>query len=223
LNPEQVGTLFQLLREVHPVDGDQNAHVRKNGLMNALNRQGTLPPEALDLYRGIYRDPAQDDVIRDYAIQHVYEAYDKLADAGQRSAAAQLLHEAAQATNSSTAGTAILALARLVERDARVSRQEVAVVAFGLARDPNSNPSARISALQVVGRLDAAAAVPLLVQTVKNEPSVTLQLSAIGALGQCGGRAELALLRSIADGDKERLKPAALKAIQRIQERAGSI
>lgn len=223
LNPTQVGTVFQLLREVHPLDGDQNGQVRKNGLMNALNRQSTLPPDALALYAGIYRDPAQDEVIRDYAIQHVYEAYDKLADAGQRAAAVELLREAARVSESSTAGTAILALARLAEQDAGISRTDVAVIAFDLARNPAANPSARISALQIVGRLDAPAAVPLLVQTVRDESAVTVRLSAIGALGQCGGRGEVAVLRSIAEGDNERLKPAALKAIQRIQERTKSI
>lgn len=222
LDFSQVQTAFKLLREVDPRDDSPLGHVRKNELMNALNRQSTLPGVIVDLYATIYRDPAQNEVIRDYAIQHVYEAYPKLTAAKLKGDAISLLREAADESASSTAGTAILALARLAQSNASLAKDEIVTTAFDLASNPSANPSARISALQVIGQLDAQAAVPLLVQTVQNGESVPMQLSAIGALGLVGGRTEIELLNGIAGGGNTRLKPAALTALERIRERTGT-
>ena len=223
LNEVQLKTLHALLRAVSPEDAGQNGHVRKNALMNALNRQAKLPPDTLDLYATLYRDAAQNEVIRDYAIQHVYEAYDKLGDASQKAEAVRLLQEAAAQPGSSIAGTAILALARLAASDTNVPKADVAATAMDLARNPAANASARISALQVIGKLDEAQAVPVLVETVRAEQSIPVQLSAIGALGLVGGKDEMAMLRAVAGGDNARLKPAALAALKRIQERTGEL
>jgi hypothetical protein len=223
LNPSHIGTLAKLLREIHPLDDGQAGHVRKNELMNALNRQVPLPPETVNVYAAIYRDPMQNEVIRDYAIQHVYEAYARLGDAQSKGAALTLLQEAASQSDSSIAGTAILALARLAQTDATVPNAEIAATAFALARNPAANTSARISALQVIGQFDAAQAVPVLVAAVNQGGSIPLQLSALGALGQVGGKEQVPLLRAIAQGDNARLKPAASGALRRMEQRLGAL
>jgi hypothetical protein len=48
-----------------------------------------------------------------------------------------------------------------------------------------------------------------------------LRLSAVGALGQVGSVADVALLEKIIVSTQERLKPAARLALRRIQQRAG--
>lgn len=223
LTREQVETAFAVLQEIAPTDAEQGGHVAKNAVMNALNRQAGQATNALRLYAVIYRDPAQDVVIRDYALQHVYELYAQLEAGPLRQEAVELLHAAAAQSDSSIAGTAILALARLAATDPTVPQSAVSAAAFALAENRAANASARISALQVIGQFDAPQAVPLLVQTVKDESSIPLQLSAIGALGQVGGKNEVSLLRTIAEGENARLKPAAAGALRKIEQRLGTL
>ena len=228
LKHEELNALYAFLQERHLEDDGQSGHAYKNELMEALISQ-TVPATDLCEFLGkLYHDQDQNVVIRDYALQHVAALYERLQEPlpwpiaelqTQRKTLQGLLWEATTETDSSIAGTALLALNRLSESDNSLDRQRIGQTALTLAQDTNAGELARVTALQVCARQEVKEALPLLVQTIEKEADTSLRISAIGALGLLGGQAEIEFLQQIGEGDDSRLKPAVTLALRRVQQR----
>jgi len=233
LTAAELAPVMEFLRERHAEDETQVGHVLKNDLMDALVAQQTPQASLAELFTGIYQNPDQNTVIRDYAIQHLSTLSERLGEspagwgtdqvAAQRRQIRDALWEAAADSQSSIAGTALIGLTRLSESDADVDRGRLGQSALKLAGSEATQSAARITALQVCARLQVTQALPLLAQVAENGTDVPLRLSAIGALGLMGGRVEAGLLRRISEAGDERLAPVAAVALRRIQEREGRL
>lgn len=231
LVPRAREALMEYLRVPQAEDEGQIGHVLKNDLMGALVYQQTPPAALPDLFEQIWRDKSQNEVIRDYAVQHLSVLYERLEEpagwsleqlSAGREAILRVLWEAARSSESSIAGTALLGLTRLSTSGAAINRKELAGLAARLAGDAQTQEAARISAIQVCCRLQATEALPLLVEAASWKSSSSVRLSAIGGLGLMGVREQVPLLEEVVREGDPRLQPAATLALNRIRERMGS-
>jgi hypothetical protein len=211
---------FLLLKD--RADADQLGQVFKNKLMDLLCALNPPPADLEKLLVRVYRDRDQDPVIRDYAVQHLAAYYEQMEVAGLDDVQAQqmiqdALWEALAETDSSIAGTALLALERLSRERAQFDRKKVAASALKLAADGGAGELTRISAFQMCGQMAVSDAGGVLLDAVQNAQTMPLRISAIGALGTLGDVRALPLLTGILNGEEERLKPPAQRALMEIQ------
>ena len=134
----------------------------------------------------------------------------------------QALWQAAEETDSSIAGTALLALNDLAQNNAEFEKDKIARTALKLAGNEQCGELARITAVQICGQTDATQAAPLILQLAQNAGSIPLRITAIAALGDLGDRSAEGFLQQIAAGNEDRLKPAAESALKRLNKRLGT-
>jgi hypothetical protein len=199
----------------------EEIHVLKNDVMKLLGRQPAPDPDLAATLVAIFRDRAQDPVIRDYAIQHLGAGYAAVPDA-TRQDVRDALWEAAAETESHIGGTALIALesARAADRSvetADLSRRLVTTLA-----DPRASPAARIAALGVSAMVPAPTALPSIRSLLSQPQEEPLLLAALHALGKLGDGAEdRALLARYASGGSGRLQRGAQKALGWFESRQG--
>lgn len=198
----------------------QNENWLRNDLMDKLAEAPVLPVGLANMLVTIYRDPAQDIVMRDYAVQHMAPVYAR-ASAEEKATLQQTLWAAVAETDSSIAGTALLALRELAQDHREIEANKLGEVALKLAGDDRCGELSRITALQVCGRLGLNQAAPLLLQLAQKAESVPLQLAAIAALGDVGNEAARTYLRQLAVQPEPRLRPALETALKKLNGRLG--
>jgi len=208
-----------------PTYTDADSRVGENWLRNVmldeLVEQPSLPADLAAELVSIYQNQEQDVVMRDYAIQHMDPAYDQ-ASAEEKAALSRALWQATGETDSSIAGTALLALNNLAQNDTEFDRNRIAQTALKLAGDEKCGGLARITAVQLCGQMGVTQAAPLALQLAQNAGSIPLRISAIAALGDLGGRDTETFLQEIAAGSEDRLKPAAETALKKLGKRLGT-
>jgi hypothetical protein len=226
LLPEHRKLLTDFLAATHEEDSGQSGQVLKNDLMDTLVGQNTPGRGLADLFIGIYQDKAQNIVIRDYALQHLALLNERLDGPmiwesklvqTQQKLIQETLWQCAEARDSSIAGTALLALARLSETHDEVDRNRLAEAATAMT-DGKTDEAARVTAFQVCARLKTANARPLAVNAAQTDSSSIVRTSAIGALGLIGNEDDVAILDQIA-GKDARFRTVAMLAMKKIQER----
>lgn len=214
LLPGQLDALMGMLSEPSNQPG---IHVLKNDLLNALRSQ-TLPPEALtQCLIEMFQDPRHDEVVRDYALQHLGAWY---LQTDQRSDVQETLWQATQPGQGHLAGTALLALHRLANRGAAVDPARLSATAFRLAQS-NTSIHAKITALRICGERRIPGTAQLARQVLAETSEVSLQLSAIATLGEVGQFSDSELLERFRA--HPRLMRATEKALQKLQESFGEI
>jgi len=224
LSDEDVAALKDFLLTPESLDREPWGHVLKNDVMNVLCDQDPPMPGLDDVLAKVYRDHKQDDVIRDYAVQHLATYYEQMT--GQRNASRTLqatrkvLWEAINEPAGSIAGTALLALNRLSQEYSKdFDREKIASEALKLAGNPIAGEASQITAYQICARLGVREALPIVLRAAADGESVPLQLSAIAALGQLGGKDQVPYLNGILTGTEVRLKPAAEYALAQITKK----
>jgi len=201
-------------------DKDQLGQSIKNRLMDVLCAQ-TPPPEGLlDVLAKIYRDNLQDDVVRDYAIQHVTAYYEQVATrgnaVGEKEDVESLLWEAVNETSDSIGGTALLALKRLSQEYPNFNQGKIAEAALQMAGNSTASDLTHITAYQVCAQLGVKDALPEVFTAAQNAGTIPEKMSAIAALGLLGGPAQIPFLNNVLAGNENRLKPSAQRALQLI-------
>ena len=214
LSAQDIDNLYHFLR-----DKKNTCFALKNELMTALRDQKKAPPGLTALFLELYRDPEQNPVIRDYALQHLCLWYEQVAD-GEKSQIEQALWDALNEKQTSIAGTALVALAHLSEKNPQLDSGKVKDAALQLANDPACGELARITALQVCGNLGAKEILPVALDLAKNSQDTPLRISAIAALGEVGGREVQPLLKKLSKNSNTLLQLAAQAALQKIRNRA---
>ena len=197
--------------------------------MDVLCAMNPPPPGLLDLLTQMYHDPGQNVVLRDYAVQHVAAFYQQLeiaTDVASQdksaglAAARKILWDALAETDSSIAGTALLGLTRLSrESPEAFDPRQIGGLAEQMAGPATSNELTRITAIQVCAQLKVQDALPVIQAAVQNGQTMTVRISAIGALGGLGGAEQIPFLNSMLAGMEDRLKPAAQHALEQITTR----
>jgi hypothetical protein len=205
----------------------------KNDIINVLTGLPQYRGEVTAALLGIYRDPAQGDLMRDYAIQHLSEWRQRALAGGHQADVAAIeaatwdgLREKAETIS----GTALLALTRWAAdesmpaeaRDQFAARHGARLrsEAARIATDPASTLSNRITAVSIQGRLGDTSASPNLLRLAGDQSSpVMLRTAAIGALGSLGQPLDdsaFELLANLAAGADHRLAVAASAALNRL-------
>jgi hypothetical protein len=125
-----------------------------------LLEQKTLPADYGTEMIGLYRNRANDELLRNFAVQHldlyasakaVRGGYDGASDEALKIRSA--LDAASRETDSSIGGTALLGLERLSRLDAQVDRAAIATRAAACAANASSELQTRIAAVQVCGEM----------------------------------------------------------------------
>jgi hypothetical protein len=197
LSEREIDLIYQYLQipSANPEDRAAENWLR-NEIMDKLVRQKTLPGGLSDLLVGIYQDHHQDAVMRDYAVQHMAAVYGRL-DPAEKVSVQQALSQAAGETDSSIAGTALLAMLRMTKPTAgslpstsqaprTMDRKHLADTALKLAADNNCGALSRITAVQVCGMLKVDGAFPVIEELAQGSPSMPLRVAATAALGDLG-------------------------------------
>lgn len=230
LSSEEASALRQFLREHGLRAGftPASGYALKDAVMIHLENQQPPPADWPEFLVEMYQDRAQDVVMRDYALQHLRTWYwkrrstllpgeDAARVESQKSQARQVFWEALQETESSIAGTALLALQELSATERDVEAGAVKAAALRLAGEPGNGPLCRIAALQVCGEMGAAEALPLVREAAKDSSHIPLQISAIHVLSQLGGSHELELLKELKNQGQPRLNVPLNAAITRLE------
>lgn len=192
----------------------------RNDMMDKLVEGRELPAGLAGVLVSIYQDPAQDIVMRDYAIQHMNPAYER-ASSDEKAILQQTLWQAVEQTESSIAGTALLALRDLAQDHSEFDPNKLGEVALKLAGDDRTGELSRITALQICGRMGINQAAPLMLQLAQKTGSVPLKIAAIAALGDVGNDEARHYLRQLAVKSEPRLLPALETALKKMNGRLG--
>jgi len=192
----------------------------RNVLMDKLAESPALPAGLVGMLVAIYQDPAQDIVMRDYAVQHLTPVYAQ-ASAEEKVAVQQTLWAAVAETDSSIAGTALLALRDLGEAHPEFEPTKLGAAALKLAEDDRSGELSRITAVQLCGRMGIHQVAPILRQLAQTSDNIPLQIAAIAALGDVGDAAERDYLRQLANQPEPRLRLALETALKKLNRRLG--
>ncbi len=198
----------------------ENENWLRNEMMDKLAEAPTLPAGLAGVLVAIYQDPAQDIVMRDYAVQHMMPVYAQ-ASAEEKAALQQALWSAVAETDSSIAGTALLALRDLAQDHREIESNKLGEAALKLAGDDRCGELSRITALQVCGRMGINQAAPIMLQLAQGDGSVPLQIAAIAALGDVGKEEARNYLRQLAGQPEPRLRPALETALKKLNRRLG--
>jgi len=229
LKPQELAALYDLLRT--PATGDQKLcggeHLLRNDLLNVLRQQAAPPAGLARLLIELSRDPAQDRVMRAYAVQHLqlcYSPWDgqnvpRTVSEPERAEMRQAFWDALRDPDATLAGTALLSLHRLSEGHAEFDSEQIAATALKFSQDDACGPLARSTALQICAERKLDQALPVVLELAPGADNIPLQISAIAALGILGGPGEMSLLEQLAAGENERLQGPARAALKRIQQR----
>ena len=230
ISPADRDALYAYLRQPQPVDRNKDNEQLKNDVLNSLCQMKPMPAGLGQLLTDIYSDPAQNAVMRDYAVQYLPDFYTQLAQDTTMDPAAKekelaqaraALWSVAGEKATSYAGTALMGLMRLSSKTPAVNPTEVGAAALQLAQDTGVNEATQISAFQVCGQLGVKDAGVALLQAAQSGSTMPLRISAVGALGVLGNRGAVPLLTQLAAGNEKRLTLPATRALARINALAG--
>ena len=193
LSENQIADLYKFLKiplhEFAGIDAPKVASL-KNQVMDKLLEQRTLPADYAAEMSALYRDRSNDELLRNFAVQHLdlyagaldvrggYDAASPVA-AQMRATLATASHE----TSSSIGGTALLCLERLSQLDPNIDRAAVASQAAQYAANASTHIQSRIAAVQLCGKMRVLSSAATLRAIVNDSASNTaLRLAAQNAL-----------------------------------------
>jgi hypothetical protein len=210
--PDQLNRLYKLLesREIPGLTPDQMYAV-KDEVMNALERQEPVPPKAIEVLCRIVRDAKQDEVLRDYAVQHLSSLHGRVVDPALIEGA--LWHGLSE-TSLSLAGSSLISLHRIMEKGGG-QLEKLDPYILSILKETKAHPESRTAAVQLAGERRLKQAIPHLKRILNGDEAYTLKLAAIGALGQMDDASVDGLLSGASNGKDELLRPAAKKALAR--------
>ncbi len=189
----------------------------KNEILNIL--RNCVPPsnKIEDAMLELYEDHGHPAAIRDYAIQHLSLWYEN--GYGNLDKGGDIIRKALAETDSTIAGTALLAANRLVGRLPGLDQQFVKKSACDIALDESASELSRITALQVGALYGAEELLPAIEEILAGHGNGPLAISAVAALGTVSGSDALERLQQISSEGDLRLRPAAESALRRIAAR----
>jgi hypothetical protein len=207
----------------------------RNEIMDKLVQQTAAPDGLSDMLVAVYQDPAQDVVMRDYSVQHMVPAYEQVS-APEQANIQKAVWKAVGETDSSIAGTALLSLMEISGESSNsvtagetsmpttdTNRAQLARAAMQLAANDRCGELARITAVQVCGRLRVTEAFPIVQQLAQEAESMPLRIAATAALGEYGTPEASNLLVRIAASSDPRQVLAAQSALNRLTQSSSGL
>ena len=183
INTNEASDFYAYLRLPAPSGGPHRSQENwlRNVMLDKLVEMGTPPAGLAALLIGIYQDPSQDVVMRDYAIQHIAPMY-AAAPPDDKNALRETLWNAVGEITNSIGGTALLGLEELASDHPEFGWDKLAEAVFRSAVNGQSSDLVRITAIQICARMGITQATEMIVEVAQNSPSVPLRMSALAAL-----------------------------------------
>ncbi|MDF7802125.1 hypothetical protein P4C99_21820 [Pontiellaceae bacterium B1224] len=184
LPDDEVAALLQFISASPEEVGLSLSHFKSvaDKVINALERQKTVPPALVDALMTMFRDEARDHTWRDYCIQHLGSIYANDAAIGKREQILQVWDEAMQ-PEVRMSGTVVLALQLNIGQEG-ISKAYAAGKGAEVAVDENQSDASRLTAIQVAAELGNRDMLPLAREIVPSgEYSVPFRMSSMAAIG----------------------------------------
>ena len=188
--------------------------VLKNEVVNKLKNQERDPAELIRSLIAMFGEATQDEVWRDYCIQHLGTLY-KAAQGTDRERVRKLFFQATELKQGSIPGTALIALANNAGPD--IASQAIADKALAIAEDTAYGDAARITALQIAAKQNDARILSVARETAFGSAGAPLRVSAIAVLGMMGDKTDLTKLEPLANSTDIRLRTAAAAAVKKLR------
>lgn len=187
----------------------------KNDAVEKLLSQNRPDPRVAGALIKHYQSREMDPVWRDYCLQHLPRCLDNETSIQEREKILDLLWQATLQTESTFAGTALLALNRIQNRLPQfVDSHELGDRALSIAKNPSFSHPSRISALQVAGTHPEA--IPLARRLAHDgSTSPLLRMAAIRLLGTSRAPEDASILQKFANSSDVRLRASARAALDR--------
>ncbi|MDD4734524.1 MAG: HEAT repeat domain-containing protein [Kiritimatiellae bacterium] len=217
-------TLIDFLRD--PVQPDMLNHMAyhaiKNDIMNLLRRQEPFPGDLPNMLASMYTNTEQTVLIRNYALQHLSFCYNK---SSKKELITKTLISASQTHTNHLAGTALLGLHRIIQRNpACITEQQILIrQSILIAKEPRYDISARSAALQICAENHDTTVLPDARILAADSTSTFLQRTAIATLGDLGDASDLDLLTDLQNQNNPDLQTAISKAKDKIIQRTDGV
>ena len=145
-------------------------HVLKNDLMERLCLQRVPPEELTGKLAAIYQNQEQSPVVRDYALQHLAFWHEKAPSPAAREEIFEILWDALDDSRSSMAGTALLGIFHIHNKQATTEpdRDRLKSAALQLALSEETAPQARATAVRLCGQMGVSAIRPLILKVIQS-------------------------------------------------------
>lgn len=204
--------------------GDLALNSLKNNVLDLLLRQDELQPDLGRELLGIFYDETQDDVMRDYSLQH-FESYLKRAWAQispeEKEEFIEAYYSAMDQVDKSFPGTALIGLSLLSKENSEVDSGRIIQSALSMAENPSLHSKSRVTAMQICGLHKEPRILPLARIESQSAETVHLRMSAIATLGDIGSEPDIELLQSFASEKDKRIHTAAQSSLRRLGKRLG--
>jgi len=202
----------------------------RNDTLDALLRQKELPPDLGKKILAMYQDREQNDVWRDYCVQH-FAPYAKVkwkdgfgaSNDTEWVALTNAYWQATTETKTTIAGTALIGMNSLAGRYPGMSKDQVEGRALQLAEDDTCGDASRVTAFRMCAQLGRKEVLPSARIVSQVGSSIHLRMAAAATVGDLGDKSDLELLQSIAAGTEPRMKPIADAAMKRIDDRLAKL
>jgi hypothetical protein len=177
----------------------------KNEAWNRLRNLEASVPHMEALLLAVLNDARQPEGYRNYAVQHLGAL---LLDGHGGTAGVQRLQEALVETDSSIAGTALIALAHISRETRGTPRTSVEAATEAMVRSTRVAEPSHIAALQIAAEWRLGTCRSAAMQIARDRSrSVCLRMAAIRVLGLCEDARGVVALKTFLDGDPdERLR-----------------
>jgi hypothetical protein len=207
--------------QVREIMGDTSVHASiRNNAVEVLIAQPRLPPGVVADLVDDWNNANEDKTWRDFTLQFMAKAYARAGSREQQQARKALL-EAARTEESSSAGTAMLALERLgeVEPELRAQAQAIAVEVY----QDGSVPARQITAVAIAARAGHEDLLPFARETAADTAArARLRTACIAAIGGLGNEEDVALLERLAQAGDTRVKQAAAYQLKELRQRVSA-
>jgi hypothetical protein len=225
LTAQELDAIFNFLLVSRPNESADSLSLNsiKNDLLDMLVRQSVLPSQLGRFMMNIISDENQDEVFRDYCLQHLAPYYDrkwpatrKTTNDFERQEMFSTYHVVLSNTTSSMAGTALIGLFSLSEQHPEFDQVSIGCEAQRIAANAKYGIITRVTAMQVCGRARNGNILPIARIEAQSSASVQLRMASIATLGDVGDQSDIELLSSLSSDEEERVRLSALSAKKRL-------
>jgi hypothetical protein len=196
----------------------------KNDVLVLLMKQQPFPEGLDEDLQTQLADPQTDPVWREYLLQFMVPLYERESAPDDerltisKGIATNALFAALQVRDKELAGTALLALDRLSNKDEALSHEEIMQQAVEMAEDPDAFPSCRLTALRLAAGKGRADVLPVARALARNAETDLLRAAAIVTLGDFGGEEDILILQALSTSPSRQISAAAHSALKKLAQ-----